>query len=155
MTDDYDLQLNMIVTRVTGKSNPLTIDEIRDNLNLRFERLNEKQNEESKKDNNQEVAFFGGQFKGKCRNCGAIGHRAKDCRLKQTKMVVRIAEITLIFRKIRVRALTALIVIVQVKLKAIVTNREINPTLTVVQIIMTVKDTEFLITTILRSQQLP
>jgi hypothetical protein len=27
-------------------------------LNLRFERLNEKQNEESEKDNNQEVAFL-------------------------------------------------------------------------------------------------
>jgi hypothetical protein len=33
--------------------------------------LNEKQNEESENDNNQEVAFFGGQFKGKCQNCGA------------------------------------------------------------------------------------
>jgi hypothetical protein len=49
---------------------------------LRFERLNVKQNEESENDNNQEVAFFGGQFKGKCRNCGAIGNKAKDCKLK-------------------------------------------------------------------------
>jgi uncharacterized coiled-coil protein SlyX len=63
MTDDYDLQLAMMEKRVTDKSNPLTIDEIRDNLNLTFERLNEKQNEESENDNNQEVAFFGGQFK--------------------------------------------------------------------------------------------
>jgi hypothetical protein len=49
--------------RVTDKFNPLTIDKIRDDLNLRFERLNEKQNEEIENDNNQEVAFFGGQFK--------------------------------------------------------------------------------------------
>jgi hypothetical protein len=70
MTDDYDLQLAMMEKRVTDKSNPLTIDGIRDNLNLRFERLNEKQNEESENDNNQEVAFFVGQFKGKFRNCG-------------------------------------------------------------------------------------
>jgi hypothetical protein len=33
-------------------------------------------------DNNQEVAFFGGQFKGKCRNCGAIGRKANDCKSK-------------------------------------------------------------------------
>jgi hypothetical protein len=58
MTDDYDLQLTMMEKRVTHKSNPLTIDEIRDNLNLRFKRLNEKQNEQSENDNNQEVAFF-------------------------------------------------------------------------------------------------
>jgi hypothetical protein len=51
-------------------------------LNLKLERLNEKQNEDSENDNNQEVAFFGGQFKGKCRNYGAIGHKAKDCKLK-------------------------------------------------------------------------
>jgi hypothetical protein len=58
MTDDYDLQLAMMEKRVTDKSNTLDIDEIRDNLNLRFERLNEKQNEESENDNNQEVLFF-------------------------------------------------------------------------------------------------
>jgi hypothetical protein len=82
MTDDYDLQLAMMEKRVTDKSNPLTIDKIRDNLNLRFERLNEKQNEESENDNNQEVVFLCGQFKGKCRNRGAIGHKGKDCKLK-------------------------------------------------------------------------
>jgi hypothetical protein len=42
MTEDYDLQLAMMEKRVTGKSNPLTVDEIRDDLNLRSERLNEK-----------------------------------------------------------------------------------------------------------------
>jgi uncharacterized protein YaaR (DUF327 family) len=32
MTDDHDLQLAMMEKRVTDKSNPLTIDEIRDDL---------------------------------------------------------------------------------------------------------------------------
>jgi hypothetical protein len=77
MTDDYDLQLAMMEKRVTDKSNPLTIDKIRDDLNLIFERLNEKQNEKIVDDNNQEAEFFGDQFKGKCQNCGAIGHKAK------------------------------------------------------------------------------
>jgi hypothetical protein len=85
MMEDYDLQLAMMEKRVTDKSNPLTIDKIRDDLNLRFERLNEKQNEGSENENNQEVAFFGGQFKGKCRNCGAIGHKAKDCKSKTSQ----------------------------------------------------------------------
>jgi hypothetical protein len=58
MTEDYDLQLAMMEKRVTDKFNPLTIDEIRDDLNLRFKRLNERQIEESENDNNQEVAFL-------------------------------------------------------------------------------------------------
>jgi hypothetical protein len=58
MTDDYDLQLAMMEKRVTDKSDPLNINEIRDNLNLRFERWNDKQNGESENDNNQEVAFL-------------------------------------------------------------------------------------------------
>jgi purine-nucleoside phosphorylase len=115
MTDDNDLQLAMMEKRVTDKSNPLTIDKIRDNLNQRFKRLNEN-------DNDQEVACFGGQFKGKCRNCGTIGHKAKDCKLNTNQMTVRTREITTIFRKIGVTALIALIVNVQVTLKAIVSN---------------------------------
>jgi hypothetical protein len=66
MTDDYDLRLVMMEKRVTDKSNPLTINDIQDDLNLGIERLNKKQNEESENDNNQEVEFFGGQFKRKC-----------------------------------------------------------------------------------------
>jgi hypothetical protein len=49
MTEDYDLQLALMEKRVTDKSNPLTINEIQDDLNLRFNRLNEKQNVESEK----------------------------------------------------------------------------------------------------------
>jgi hypothetical protein len=75
----------MMEKRVTDNSNPLTIDKIRDNLNLRFKRLNEKKNEESENDNNQEVAFYSGQFKGKCRSCGAIGHKANDCKSKMNQ----------------------------------------------------------------------
>jgi hypothetical protein len=42
MTDDYDLQLAMMEKRRMDKSNPLTINKIQGDLNLRFERLNEK-----------------------------------------------------------------------------------------------------------------
>jgi hypothetical protein len=35
MTDDYDLQLAMMEKRVMDKSNPLIIDKIRDDSNLR------------------------------------------------------------------------------------------------------------------------
>jgi hypothetical protein len=106
VTEDYDLQLAMMEKRVTDKSNPLTIDKIRDDLNLIFERLNEKQNEESENDNNQEVAFFGGQFKGISQNGGQSSGNHNN------------------FQKYSNNGAycTALIVVVQVTLKAIVTS---------------------------------
>jgi hypothetical protein len=122
MTDDYDLQVTIMEKRVTDKSNPLTINEIRDNLNLRFEILNEKQNEERENDNNYEVAFFGGQFKGKCRNCGAIGHKAKDCKFKINQNGGQNRGDHKYFRKIQVTALIAIIVVDQVISRAIVSN---------------------------------
>jgi hypothetical protein len=63
MMVDYEIQLAMMDKRVKDKSNSLTVNEIRDDLHMRFERLTEKQKEERENDNNQEVAFFGGQFK--------------------------------------------------------------------------------------------
>jgi hypothetical protein len=52
MTDDYDIQFVMMEKRITNKSNPLTVNKIRDDLNLRLERLTKKQNEESENENN-------------------------------------------------------------------------------------------------------
>jgi hypothetical protein len=59
MTSNYDLQLAKMEKRINDKINPLTVDEIRADLNLRFERLNEKKDDDDNKDN-QDVAFFGG-----------------------------------------------------------------------------------------------
>jgi hypothetical protein len=42
MTANYDLQLAMMEKRINDKINPLTVDEIRADMNLRFERLNKK-----------------------------------------------------------------------------------------------------------------
>jgi Zinc knuckle len=41
-----------------------------------------KSNDESENDEHQDVASFGGQFKGKCQNCGKIGHKSRDCKNK-------------------------------------------------------------------------
>jgi hypothetical protein len=60
MTANYNLQLAMMEKRINDKINPLTVDEIRADLNLRFERLNEKDDNDN--EDNQDVAFFGGQF---------------------------------------------------------------------------------------------
>jgi hypothetical protein len=64
MTDDYDLQLAMMEKRVTDKSNPLTIDKIRDDLNLRFEILNENKMKRVKMTIIRRLHFFVVNLKG-------------------------------------------------------------------------------------------
>jgi hypothetical protein len=73
MTADYNLQLAMMEKRINDKINLLTVDGIRADLNLRFERLNEKKDDSGNEDN---------QYKGKCRNCGMMGHKSVNCKNK-------------------------------------------------------------------------
>jgi hypothetical protein len=58
MTADYDLHPTMMGKRLNDKSNLLTVDEIRDDLILRFERLNGKLNEEGEDESNQAIALL-------------------------------------------------------------------------------------------------
>jgi hypothetical protein len=80
LTSDYDFQLALTERRVGDADKPLTVEDVRGELNLRFERLNTKtsRNEEGKV--LEEQALFSGQFKGKCRNCGQVGHKAFQCK---------------------------------------------------------------------------
>jgi hypothetical protein len=47
----------------------LLVEELKEELNLRFERLYSRNNDES----TEEKALFVSQFKGMCRNCGRKG----------------------------------------------------------------------------------
>ena len=69
----------LLEKRIGDKSNPLEVNELREELNLRYERLC-NQNNESK--SNEEHALFTSQFKGKCRSCGKMGHKAFQCKSK-------------------------------------------------------------------------
>jgi hypothetical protein len=71
LTSDYDLQLTLMERRVDDADKPLTVEEVRGELNLRFERLNTKNSRNEECEILEEQDLFGGQFKGKCRNCNA------------------------------------------------------------------------------------
>ena len=54
----------------------------KEDLNLRYERLSSK-SESTRNDNyGEEKALFVIQFKGKCRNCGKLGHKSAQCKSK-------------------------------------------------------------------------
>jgi hypothetical protein len=79
-TSDYDLQLALMERRVGDADKPLTVEEVRGELNLRFERLNMKTSKNEEGEVLEAQALFTGQFKEKCRNCGQVGHKSFQCK---------------------------------------------------------------------------
>jgi hypothetical protein len=69
----------MMERRVGDVERPLPVDEIRGKSSLRFERLNSKSINNSEGAILGEQILFSGQFKGKRRNCGLIGHKSFHC----------------------------------------------------------------------------
>jgi len=74
-------------TRVGDAEKPLTVEEIKAELSLHFERINMNTNGNKEGEVLEEHALFAGQFKGKCRNCGQISHKAFQCKKKQVNNV--------------------------------------------------------------------
>jgi hypothetical protein len=84
LTPEYENQVNLLERRIDDEFNPLSIEDLREEFNLHYERLNIQKRDENHKDwQDQDHALYaGGQFKGKCRLCGKTGHKAVDCRLR-------------------------------------------------------------------------
>ena len=83
LPDDYENQMNVLERRIgSNGEDSLTIEDIREELNLRFERINDREKRSLKDEvieNGGEMALFaGGQFKGRCHNCGKYGHKASE-----------------------------------------------------------------------------
>jgi hypothetical protein len=66
--------------RFDDADKPLTVEEVRGKLNLRYERLNMKTSRNEEVEVLEEQALFSGQFKGKCLNYGQIGHKSFQCK---------------------------------------------------------------------------
>ena len=88
LTSEYEHNITVLEKRLDDANEPLTIEELRADLNLKYERLNlrkkEKDDDNEEKENDIALAAYG-KFKGKCRKCGKIGHKATDCRVKQER----------------------------------------------------------------------
>jgi hypothetical protein len=83
---DYESQVNLIEQRVDDASNPLKIEEMRDELCLRYERLMKNGSGGLENEVEEEQALYAGhQFKGKCYVCGKIGHKGANFRERTNK----------------------------------------------------------------------
>jgi hypothetical protein len=76
----YDIEVHALRKRLDQMDDPLTIEEVREELNLKFEMTNRRFRGGNAGQVEEETALFAGGYKGKCHSCGKFGHRAKDCR---------------------------------------------------------------------------
>jgi hypothetical protein len=87
LTSDYDVQFALMERKVSDGDKPLTVEEVRGELNRRFERLNMKTSSNKEGEVLEEHALFSGQFKGKCQIVVKLGTSHFSARIFQTTMV--------------------------------------------------------------------
>ena len=75
----YDAVIAPLEKRIGDKTNPLGLEELREDLNLKYLKLNPTSVDEDTEER-EEIGLFAGGFKGKCYKCVKYGHKARDCR---------------------------------------------------------------------------
>ena len=66
--EEYELEIKELETRLMDITKPLNLEQVKDTLGLRYERLKGKTN--NNENDHEGHAHFGGGFKGRCRKCG-------------------------------------------------------------------------------------
>jgi len=56
------------------------VKELREELKLKYQKMNGGRYVGLSDDNEGEIGLFAGGFKGKCHNCGKTGYKSKECR---------------------------------------------------------------------------
>lgn len=77
---EYDMMVTLLNARY--KINDLTIDGLREELSMFYDRMRNGRNNKFKghdEENNNEETALVAQFKGRCRGCGAFGHKKANC----------------------------------------------------------------------------
>jgi hypothetical protein len=66
----YNIEVSKLEDRLGDLTDPLSLEEIRSALCLKYERMSAKKNKNKRYQQDEETALFAGGFKGKCNNCG-------------------------------------------------------------------------------------
>ena len=64
-------QQHLLEKRINNPDDPLDIDELREDLALKYQKMNPK-SMEADLDEDEEIGLFAGGFKGKCHKCGLV-----------------------------------------------------------------------------------
>src|SRR5210317_771157 len=80
---EYDMEVKLLEETLANVLTPLTLQQIRDELNLKYMRLKKREHLEGSNNNEgkgkEDTALFTNQFKGRCNYCGCMGHKAVQC----------------------------------------------------------------------------
>ena len=78
---DYEIVVSKLEDRLGAETDPLTIEDVRSALNLKYQRLTKGKggSNGASSDDGHETALFAGGFKGNCNNCGEWGHKGYQC----------------------------------------------------------------------------
>ena len=78
MPKDYKISQAKLEDHLNDNIDPLTIEEIHTELNLRYQRMNIKKIIDDDEEE-EETSLFAGVFKRTCHGCGKQGHKRPDC----------------------------------------------------------------------------
>jgi hypothetical protein len=77
LSPEYELQVLFMEKWIKVDTYPLTVEDLREELDLKLER-------EHIKDDNKSNSLPMVQFKGQCNKCGSYGHKGANCQSKNT-----------------------------------------------------------------------
>ena len=94
----YEVVIHPLEKRIGSSTDPLSLNELQDELNLKFVKMNggkygDDDDDEGEvglkglnspgKSQKKEVGLYAGGFKGRCFNCGKQGHKSSECKEKK------------------------------------------------------------------------
>ena len=80
LPSEYDNVVENLEERVDSVINPLGIEDVRQKLSEKFEKMKIRKKIKEDSEDEDDQALFTTKFKGRCNKCGKFGHKAKDCR---------------------------------------------------------------------------
>ena len=92
LTEEYVIEVSLLEKRLGNKDEPLTIDEVWEDLSLRYEKINKKddKDEEVNKESghgDKALGTYEKKFKGRCNYCGIHGHKSINCKSRKKEEV--------------------------------------------------------------------
>jgi len=76
---EYEVQQSKLEDHFDNTSDPLTVEDVRSELNLMFMRMNKSQVSTIEDESDKALAGMGKKVKTKCTQCGKIGHKKEKC----------------------------------------------------------------------------